>query len=312
MPELPEVETIRIQLEPALVGRRIEELEVLDRRWTRPVDPGEVEIAVRGSTVCGVGRRGKYLLIEFEDASSLSIHLRMTGNLLVGSSREREEEEAPPRLGGIRLYEASPDLTHLRARFTLDDNSTLLFCDVRRFGHAVHFPDRDSRSRYLDDRLGIEPLDGGLTGEKLFEISRDRRTPLKSFLLDQHGVAGIGNIYADEALHRAGLHPLSPAASMRPEHCDDLAEGIVAALRLGLENGGASIDDYRNLVGEKGGMQDEFLVHTREGEGCPRCEGEVARIVVAGRSTYYCGGCQKRLRRSPRRSRKRRPAGRAT
>jgi len=310
MPELPEVETIRLQLVPVLTGRRIEQLEILDERWTRPVDPDEVETAVEGATVSGVERRGKYLLIEFEDGSSLSIHLRMTGNLLVGSSRE--EEDVPPRLGGNRLYEPTPELTHLRARFTLDDSSTLLFCDVRRFGHAVHFADRDSRTRYLDDRLGIEPLDGGLTGEKLFEISRDRRTPLKSFLLDQHGVAGIGNIYADEALHRAGLHPLSPAASMRPEHCDALAEGIVDALRLGLDNGGASIDDYRNLAGEKGEMQDEFLVHTREGEGCPRCEGEVSRIVVAGRSTYYCGGCQKRLRRSPRRSRKRRPVGRAT
>jgi formamidopyrimidine-DNA glycosylase len=309
MPELPEVETIRIQLEPALAGRRIEELVVLDERWTRPVDPGDVETAVRGATVSGVGRRGKYLLIEFEDYSSLSIHLRMTGNLMIGSSRE---EADPPRLGGSRLYEPTPDLTHLRARFTLDDSSTLLFCDVRRFGHAVYFPDRESRTRYLDDRLGIEPLDGDLTGESLFEISRDRRTPLKSFLLDQHGVAGIGNIYADEALHRAGLHPLSPAASMRPEHCDALAEGIVDALHLGLENGGASIDDYRDLAGEKGQMQDEFLVHTREGEECPRCEGQVSRIVVAGRSTYYCGGCQKRLRRSPRRSRKRRPAGRAT
>lgn len=305
MPELPEVETIRGQLEPELIGRRVERLEVLDERWTRPVDPRQVERAVKGATVSAVSRRGKYLLIEFADDSSLSIHLRMTGNLLIGSSAG---EEAPPRLGGVRLYESSPDLTHLRARFLLDDSSVLLFCDVRRFGHAVHFPDPQARSEYLDQRLGIEPLDGSLTGESLFEISRDRRTPLKSFLLDQHGVAGIGNIYADEALHRAGLHPLSPAASMRQEHCDALAEAIVDALNLGLENGGASIDDYRNLAGEKGVMQDEFLVHTREGEECPRCAGEVSRIVVAGRSTYYCNSCQKRLRRSP----KRRPAGRAT
>lgn len=305
MPELPEVETIRGQLEPELVGRRVERLEVLDGRWTRPVAPRKVELAVEGEVVSAVSRRGKYLLIEFEDDSSLSIHLRMTGNLLIGSS---DGDQGPPRLGGARLYEPSPDLTHLRARFLLDDSSTLLFCDVRRFGHAVHFPDPEARCEYLDQRLGIEPLDGSLTGESLFEISRDRRTPLKSFLLDQHGVAGIGNIYADEALHRAGLHPLSPAASMRPEHCAALAEGIVDALEFGLENGGASIDDYRNLSGGKGEMQDEFLVHTREGEECPRCAGEVSRIVVAGRSTYYCGDCQKRLRRTP----KRRPISRAT
>ena len=309
MPELPEVETIRGQLEPELVGRRVEALEVLDSRWTRPVSPRDVEQAVKGSTVAAVGRRGKYLLVEFDDGSALSIHLRMTGNLLIGSASDGDQ---PPRLGGPRLYESSPDLTHLRARFLLDDSSTLLFCDVRRFGHAVFFPDRESRERYLDERLGIEPLDGSLDGKALFEISRGRRTPLKSFLLDQHGVAGIGNIYADEALHRAALHPLSPAASMRMEHCDALADGIVEALRLGLEKGGASIDDYRNLEGGTGSMQDEFLVHTREGSECMRCGGEVSRIVVAGRSTYYCGACQKRLRRTPTGRRKRRPVSRAT
>lgn len=309
MPELPEVETIRAQLEPELVGRCIEDLEVLDARWTRPVDPRQIEEAVRGSTVVGVGRRGKYLLVEFDDGSALSIHLRMTGNLLIGSAGD---DHQPPRLGGPRLYESSPDLTHLRARFILDDSSSLLFCDVRRFGHAIFFPDPESRAKYLDERLGIEPLDGSLDGQALFEISRGRRTPLKSFLLDQHGVAGIGNIYADEALHRAALHPLSPAASMRIEHCDALAEGIVAALRLGLEKGGASIDDYRNLEGAKGNMQDEFLVHTREGAECLRCGGEISRIVVAGRSTYYCAACQKRLRRRPKATHKRRPMSRAT
>lgn len=309
MPELPEVETIRRQLEPELAGRRIEELEILDRRWTRPVDPSRVSGWVAGATVSEVSRRGKYLVIEFESGSALSIHLRMTGNLVLGSSAG---PEGSPRLGGTRLYESSPDLKHLRARFRFDDGSSLLFIDVRRFGHAVFFADPAARDEYLDARLGIEPLDGSLTGESLFEISRNRRTPLKSFLLDQHGVAGIGNIYADEALHRARLHPLSPAASMKHEHCEALSEGIVEALTLGLENGGASIDDYRDLTGEKGAMQDEFLVHTREGEECPRCGGEVSRIVVAGRSTYYCGACQKRLRRSPRRSRKGRPAGRAT
>lgn len=305
MPELPEVETIRRQLEPTLIGRRIERLEILDRRWTRPADPAGVEAAVVGAEVAAVSRRGKYLLLDFEGGSALSMHLRMTGNLVVGTEGDSGDS---PQLSGSRLYESGAGMKHLRARFSLDDGSTLLFIDVRRFGHAVFFPDPVVRDEYLDARLGIEPLGGALTGTSLFEVSRGRNTPLKSFLLDQHGVAGIGNIYADEALHRAALHPLSPAASMRPEHCDALADGIVEALLLGLENGGASIDDYRDLSGRKGEMQDEFLVHTREGEECPRCSDEIARIVVAGRSTYYCGGCQKRLRRS----RKRRPVGRAT
>jgi formamidopyrimidine-DNA glycosylase len=125
--------------------------------------------------------------------------------------------------------------------------------------------------------------------------------PLKSFLLNQSGIAGIGNIYADEALHRAALHPLSPAGSMRPAHCEALVEGIVGALEMALSLGGSSIDDYRDSRGEKGSMQDEFLVHTREGEECPRCGGEIRRIVVGGRSTYFCPDCQTRLRKRPKR-----------
>ena len=141
-------------------------------------------------------------------------------------------------------------------------------------------------------------------------MSAGRTAPLKSFLLDQSGVAGVGNIYADEALFRARLHPLSPAGSMREEHHLALRDGIVAALEAGLAEGGASIDDYRDSRGEMGTMQDEFLVHTREGEPCFVCERPIQRIVVAGRSTYYCSNCQVRLRRR-RRPRRRRPAGRA-
>ena len=140
--------------------------------------------------------------------------------------------------------------------------------------------------------------------ELIGRIAEGRTAPLKSFLLDQKGIAGIGNIYADEALHRAELHPLSPAGSMRAEHWEALHEGIVEALEAGLANGGASIDDYRDARGERGSMQDEFLVHTREGEDCPRCGERISRIVVSGRSTYFCPACQVRLRR--RRTRRRR------
>ncbi|HET6830048.1 MAG TPA: zinc finger domain-containing protein, partial [Solirubrobacterales bacterium] len=142
--------------------------------------------------------------------------------------------------------------------------------------------------------------------ELIGRVAEGRTAPLKSFLLDQKGIAGIGNIYADEALHRAELHPLSPAGSMRPEHWEALREGIVEALEEGLRNGGASIDDYLDSRGEEGSMQDEFLVHTRAGEECPRCGERINRIVVSGRSTYFCPGCQVRLRRRRRPRRKRR------
>ncbi len=131
-------------------------------------------------------------------------------------------------------------------------------------------------------------------------MAAGRTAPLKSFLLDQSRVAGVGNIYADEALFRARLHPLSPAGSMKPEHLEALRDAVVAALEAGIDGGGASIDDYRDGRGEKGTMQDEFLVHTREGEPCPRCGGTIVRIVVSGRSTYFCPSCQVRLRAPPR------------
>jgi formamidopyrimidine-DNA glycosylase len=279
MPELPEVETVCRQLEPELTGRRIERLEVLDERWSRPVAPAELGAAVSGRTIEGLGRRGKYLLLALDGAQTLVMHLRMTGNLVLASGSTSER--------------------HLRARFVLDDGRELWFTDPRRFGEAFLIDDAELGRRF--ERLGVEPLSDDFTPEVLGEMAAGRTAPLKSFLLDQSGVAGVGNIYADEALFRARLHPLSPAGSMRPEHHEALRDAIVAALEAGIDGGGASIDDYRDGRGEKGTMQDEFLVHTREGEPCLSCGEPIARIVVAGRSTYYCPSCQVRLRRRPRR-----------
>ncbi len=303
MPELPEVETVCRQLEPELAGRRIERLEVLDERWSRPVSPAELAAAVGGRTIRGLGRRGKYLLLALDGAQTLVMHLRMTGNLVLVEGGEKLDPSQ-----GRRLYEGerSTSARHLRARFRLDDGRELWFTDPRRFGEAFLIDDADLPRRF--ERLGVEPLSEAFTPELLGELAAGRTAPLKSFLLDQSRIAGVGNIYADEALFRARLHPLSPAGSMRPEHLVALRDAVVAALRAGIDGGGASIDDYRDGRGEKGMMQDEFLVHTREGEPCPACGGPIARIVVSGRSTYYCPSCQVRLRRRPRR----RPARRST
>ncbi|HEX6228485.1 MAG TPA: bifunctional DNA-formamidopyrimidine glycosylase/DNA-(apurinic or apyrimidinic site) lyase [Solirubrobacterales bacterium] len=306
MPELPEVETVCRQLEPEIEGHRIERLEIYDPRWTRPVPPAEVEAAVSGRRIEALGRRGKYLLLALDGDQTLVMHLRMTGNLvLVEGERTLDPSE------GMRLYEGERTASerHLRARFRLDDGRELWFTDVRRFGEALLIDDADLERRFA--RLGVEPLSAEFTAEVLGELAAGRTAPLKSFLLDQSAIAGVGNIYADEALFRARLHPLSPAGSMKPEHHEALRDGIVAALEAGIDGGGASIDDYRDGRGERGTMQDEFLVHTREGEPCPRCGEPIARIVVAGRSTYYCPACQVRLRRRPRR-RSRRPARRST
>jgi formamidopyrimidine-DNA glycosylase len=303
VPELPEVETIRRQLEPEVVGRRIVDVEVLDERWTRPERPAKVEDAISGREIEAVDRRGKYLILRLDGDRALVMHLRMTGNLLLRAAGEGAavaDLMESDRLGGPRLYESTPQLRYLRARMELDDGSELLFTDARRFGHAVVLAG-GAVHEYFAERLGVEPLDGELTPRAVLDLAAGRRAPLKSFLLSQRGIAGIGNIYADEALWRARLHPLSPAGSMRLEHCEDLAEAIVETLEVALSAGGSSIDDYRDARGEMGSMQDEFLVHTREGQACIRCGEAIRRIVIGGRSTYFCPGCQRRLRRRPRR-----------
>jgi formamidopyrimidine-DNA glycosylase len=320
MPELPEVETVRRQLEPELVGKVITSAEVLDERLTRPEPPDAVAGAIAGREVTAVARRGKYLLLGLEGGRTLALHLRMTGNLLLrdpaeGATADLMKSEP---LGGSPLYESKPEPTHVRARFELDDGRVLLFTDVRRFGQAVVLDAGDQLDDFFASRLGVEPLSGDLTPERLLELAANRTAPLKSFLLSQSRIAGIGNIYADEALWRARLHPLSPAGSMKLEHAERLVDGIVAALQAGLDHGGASIDDYLDARGGRGSMQEEFLVHTREGEPCLRPDEEhrpspppvIQRIVVGGRSTYFCPNCQERLRRRPRRRRTARRAAR--
>ncbi len=309
MPELPEVETVRRQLAPEVSGRTIASAEMLDERLTRPASPESLARGLEGRRIEAVDRRGKYLLVRLEDEGVLALHLRMTGNVLVRPADSGEDVadmmERGERLSAPRLYEAHPQLKHLRARLELDDGTEVLFTDVRRFGTAVLLEGQEALDEYLAPRVGIEPLSEEMTPEALLRMAEGRTAPLKSFLLTQTGVAGIGNIYADEALHRAELHPLSPAGSLRREHAEALTEGIVDALEAGLANGGSSIDDYRDARGERGSMQDEFLVHTREGEDCPRCGGTIERIVVGGRSTYFCPDCQVKLRKRPKRRAKR-------
>jgi formamidopyrimidine-DNA glycosylase len=300
MPELPEVETVVRQLEPEVEGHRIERLEVLDERWSRPLLPQVLGAEVSGATVERLSRRGKYILMGLDGERTLVMHLRMTGNLIL-----REGEEMLDPSEGRRLYESerSTEERHLRARFVLDDGRELWFTDPRRFGEAFLLPDDQLEARFA--KLGVEPFSPEFTPRALGKMAANRTVPLKSFLLDQAGVAGVGNIYADEALFRAELHPLSPAGSMKPEHLEALRDAVVAALEAGIDAGGSSIDDYRDARGERGTMQNEFLVHTREGEDCLRCGATVVRIVVGGRSTYFCPSCQVRLRRRPKRRRTR-------
>lgn len=277
MPELPEVETIRRQLAPLVQGRTFTAVAVDDPRWSRPLAPAELQDALTGRRVERLGRRGKYLVWELSDDVFLAQHLRMTGTL---------------------LYDAPPDTRHVHVRLTLDDGHRLSISDPRRFGTGELLLGPRARDAFFDARLGIEPLDGALDGAALRAIVRDRRAPIKAVLLDQRRIAGVGNIYADEALFRAGIHPLRPARQLTPAQCELLATGIREALTAGLDAGGATIDDFRHVDGVYGGFQHEFLVHRRRGEPCPVCGREIVKFVGAGRGTYACETCQPKPRRS--------------
>jgi formamidopyrimidine-DNA glycosylase len=274
MPELPEVETVRIRLEPVLVGRLLQDVEILDPRLTRPFDPAGVAAELQGERVAAVDRRGKYLVVRFESGRVLLIHLRMTGNLLHGN------------LGNGLL-----DDPHRRAVVRLDDGSDVVYRDVRRFGTWLLL-EPDQLDPYLEPRVGLEPLARSFTTKQLAQALSGRRAPVKAAILDQRRLAGVGNIYADEALWRARIHPQRPADELGSDEIKALHAGIRRALKAGIERQGATLRDYRTPDGGSGAMQHEFKVYGREGEPCDRCGTPIEKIRAAGRGTWYCPRCQ--------------------
>jgi formamidopyrimidine-DNA glycosylase len=270
MPELPEVETVRLRLAPVVDGRRIEDVEIDDPRVTRPLDPQDVARELAGERIAAADRRGKYLVLRFESGRALLIHLRMTGSLLVGGERD----------------------PYTRAVLTLDDGTEIMYRDVRRFGTWLLLEPEEVET-YIDSKVGPEPLAAGYRAKDLAAKLVARRAPVKAALLDQRTVAGVGNIYADEALWRARLHPLRPASQLDPEEVKALHRGVREALRRGLARQGATLSDYRLPNGESGAMQHEFKVYGRGGEPCERCGTPIDKIRVAGRGTWYCPSCQR-------------------
>jgi len=279
VPELPEVETVRRQLEPAVVGRRIAAARVLDERWPMPLTPAAVQEQITGRRVQALTRRGKYLVWSLDGDLHLVQHLRMTGTILV---------------------EPAADQRHVRVELELDSEggpTRVAFVDPRRFGTGELVAGSEALARLFDTRLGLEPLDEGFTNEHLAAVLRGRRTPIKALLLDQRRIAGVGNIYADEALYAARVHPLRPAGRLTGAQTRALRAGIVEVLEAGIDAHGASIDDFRGVDGVQGSFQDRFRVHMRRGEPCERCGTPITKITVAGRGTYVCARCQTRPRR---------------
>jgi formamidopyrimidine-DNA glycosylase len=267
VPELPEVETIRAQLAPRLEGRVLARVEILDPRLTRPHDLFEVVEELEGDRVVAVERRGKYLLLRLESGLGLLVHLRMTGSF-----------------GFIPV-------SHERAIVELDDGTRLAYRDVRRFGTWLVLEEAELEP-YLATKNGPEPLGSRFTGGWLASQLARRHAPLKAVLLDQRVVAGLGNIYADEALWRARLNPMRPANGVTPEEAVRIARAVRAALRAGIERQGSTLRDYAAPDGASGSMQEEFRVYGRDGEPCRRCGAMIAKTRVGGRGTWFCPRCQ--------------------
>jgi formamidopyrimidine-DNA glycosylase len=274
VPELPEVETIRASLAPRLVGRRLQRVEILDARLTRPEPPELVSAALEGEVVADVGRRGKYLIVVFESGWHLLVHLRMTGNVLHPAPEGREDDP------------------HVRAVVRLDDGSDVAYRDVRRFGTWELLEANELELYFAARRLGVEPLGRLFTAARLGRSLEGRRAPIKAALLDQRAAAGIGNIYADEALWYARVNPLTPAGELDEAQVTALREGVRKALRLGIRRQGATLRDYRDADGRRGRIQHDFHVYGRANEPCDRCGAPIEKTRVAGRGTWFCPTCQ--------------------
>jgi formamidopyrimidine-DNA glycosylase len=273
VPELPEVETIRRGLEPFVVGRRIERAAIRDARLTRPFDPDVVAHELEGETITGLDRRGKYLVFCFETGRVLLVHLRMTGNFRVVPGE-------------------GDDGTHDRAVLRLDNGSDVIYRDIRRFGTWL-LVEPGELGPYLAERLGDEPLEDAFRTAALATRLAGRRAPIKAALLDQRTVAGLGNIYADEALWRARVHPLRTARELDRSEVRALHRALRESLRMGIARQGATLSNYSTPDGQRGRMQEEFKVYGRAGEPCPRCGAPIEKIRAAGRGTHYCPSCQR-------------------
>lgn len=284
MPELPEVESVRRRLAPILDGRRFERVTISDTRLTRPYDPGDVARELEGERVAATDRRGKYLIVRFESGRALLIHLRMTGSL-------RHAPASSPA-------EPLPDDPHRRAVVRLDDGSDVAYRDVRRFGTWLLL-EPDHVESYIDERIGPEPLEASYRARDLAAGLARRRAPVKAAILDQRTLAGVGNIYADEALWRARIHPLREARSLDTLELRALHRSIRRALEHGIARQGSTLRDYALPDGGSGGMQHEFKVYGRAGEPCDRCGAPIEKIRVAGRGTWYCPACQPSPRSAP-------------
>jgi len=292
VPELPEVEVTRRQLEPLLVGRRIARVVTTLPSYFFLTPPASLRRRLRGRSVEAIDRIGKYLVARLDNGERLLLHLGMTGQIFgagIPGVRLLSSAAAASLTPEQQLEAFRPDKhTHLRLRFD-DHGPEVFFRDARKFG-KVQLMRADEPSPRLD-QLGPDAL--AARGAVLFAAVRARRVPIKSLVLDQSLLAGVGNIYADEALFLAGVRPTRPGRRVTRPECDRLANAIRRVLRRSIATGGSSISDYVQPDGSSGAYQDERRVYGREGEPCPRCRTRIRRCLIGQRSAHYCPRCQK-------------------
>ena len=274
MPELPEVETIAADLRPHLVGRTITRVELSFPTIVRHPEPELFVDGASGMRIESVRRRGKYILIGLGNQLLLVVHLGMTGQLRI-------------------VDDVAPLEKHTHAVFFLDDGRQLRYRDPRRFGRLLLGTEDELLASKKMPRLGPEPNDPEFAADELYRRLRKRRAPVKAVLLDQKAIAGVGNIYADESLHRAGLRPTRMANTVTKKSARRLHESLRDSLQAAIVNRGSSVDTYRDAWGEMGGQQEKLLVYGRAGEPCLTCGRPLSSVRIAGRTTVFCRNCQR-------------------
>ncbi|MFW5904682.1 MAG: bifunctional DNA-formamidopyrimidine glycosylase/DNA-(apurinic or apyrimidinic site) lyase [bacterium] len=304
MPELPEAETIARGLRPSLAGRTLRALEVVHED-VLPQGTETVRAAIRGRRIDEVGRRGKNLVLLLADAAGaegsvsndtvLLINLGMTGRLVVLPARPESgapssASDSPPAAPPSGEEEPPDRPTHPALRFLLDDGATLVYDDIRRFGRVEALDGDEWRER--SRALGPEPLDPALEPGDLADRLGSSRSPIRNVLLDQSRIAGVGNIYANEALHRATIHPRRPADSLEKEDFGRLLAALRDLLAAAIGAGGTTIRDYRDASGRPGRYSRQLQVYDREGHACGRCGESIERIIFGNRSAFLCPRCQ--------------------
>lgn len=279
MPELPEVETVRLGLQKFLVGDSFAGVQVLRKDSVGYPGVKDFVKGLTGRSVVAAKRRGKYLLLELDSNAFLGVHLRMSGRLIVADKKHREAQ-------------------FLRVLIKLKSGRELRFEDMRVFGRMWYVPPGEDYLNVIPalQELGPEPLEG-LTADYLVTAMRGKKQAIKTALLDQTIIAGLGNIYADEVLFQTGIHPLSFAGSITNRDAEKLVVAIAQTLREAIRHGGTTLRDYANSEGVNGNYQTQTQVYGRENEPCRVCGTEIERIKLAGRSAHFCGECQKKLRR---------------